>query len=315
LTNATGYPPVDAGNRRKLSGPPAKWFDMKSSLVLGLLLFLTLPASIAVAAGPGDTPAGCGQVAAFVCHAATKTAPSAISGTVAESSPAVSMPLSQSLPLDPCLPTEFGNWQEASLNAGQIFPLKRFKNIRIVIDREVFSLKLEGIANDGAAEVLYETRVALGVPDAPTPLGRFVINHVYCYPDVLFFTDAHEAVPDLYDGFLAPLQRCDSRGNCSRYRELGIHGFKASAYPNPDEIITDPFGPVSGGCIRVPDPCRFKSALIRLVGIGPPKKNERGWYHWLERPVEVTIVEGGEEVTILSLLQGVLGGFLSPLMP
>jgi hypothetical protein len=59
---------------------------------------------------------------------------------------------------------------------------------------------------------------------------------------------------------------------------------------------------VSSGCIRIPNPCEFKTQLIRAVGIGPIRRNDRGCYHWLDKPVEVFIVD--QETTIVSLVRG-----------
>jgi hypothetical protein len=228
------------------------------------------------------------------------TPPDAGSG---ESRPAdsVAQPESVQPPQDPCLSSLYRDWQELSTEEKGKPPLDQYSRGRIIIDRDRFHLTLEGVRRDGSSDQVYETHVALGNPDAPTPLGVFVINHVYCYPDVVFFTENQEKIAALYKGFFAPLLLCDEGGRCDRFHDLGIHGFDASAYPEPASIRPETHGAVSAGCIRLPDPCQFKASLIRLVGVGPIKRNERGTYHWLEKPVEVWIVD--ETVTLGSLVQ------------
>lgn len=191
-------------------------------------------------------------------------------------------------PEDPCLTPLYRNWREFSQDAREADNLK-FDRIRIVIDRTHFVLVVEGVMRDGSTEALYQTPVALGSEHSPTPAGEFVINHIYCYPDVTYFDPKLGEVPGLYKGFFAPLLLCDERGHCGRYRELGLHGYDAAAYPRP--ITQTTYGPASAGCIRVSDPCKLKTLLIRLVGVEPLKKDDRGCYHWLHRPVEV-LIEG-----------------------
>ncbi len=203
-------------------------------------------------------------------------------------------------PPDPCLPPLYRTWRELADSEPADPNGPEYDRARIVIDRSRFILALQGIRADGSVEDVYVTSVALGEYGTPTPLGRFLVNHIYCYPDVLFFAENGERVPAVYDGFFAPILACGPDGRCKRYRELGIHGFNGAAFPNPALVRHEPRGPVSSGCVRVPDACRFKTELVRLVGVGPIGRNDRGCYHWLEEPVEVLIVD--EETTILSLL-------------
>jgi hypothetical protein len=205
-------------------------------------------------------------------------------------------------PEDPCLPEGFREWQEVGVRATEDSDSERFVGARIIVDRGNFHLYVEGIRADGGVEEVYNTRVGLGDVDTPTPEGKFLINHLYCYPDVLFYGAHKEKIPGLYGGFFAPMLACDESGKCRRYRDLGIHGFDASAYPHPETIKTAAFGPASAGCIRVPDPCTFKKTLIKLVGVGPVKRNDRGCYHWLNRPVEVLVVE--DDGIVMSILRG-----------
>jgi hypothetical protein len=209
-------------------------------------------------------------------------------------------------PEDPCLPPLYRNWQELSREKTESQEIRRFARVRIVIDRSNFQLTVEGIGSDGSAEQVYRTHVALGGPDSPTPEGSFIVNHVYCYPDVAYFGPDKDQIVNLYKGFFAPLLLCDDARHCNRFRDLGMHGYDASAYPGFHQTSQRSYGPLSGGCIRIPDPCAVKTLLISLVGVGPVKKNDRGSYHWLKTPVEVVI--GGEypwmegEVTLLSIL-------------
>jgi hypothetical protein len=76
-------------------------------------------------------------------------------------------------------------------------------------------------------------------------------------------------------------------------------------FPVPGAIRPGAEGHSSGGCIRLPDPCAFKKALTRSARLGPLRKNERGSYHWLERPIEVLIYD--DKATILSLLEEGIG--------
>ncbi len=191
-------------------------------------------------------------------------------------------------PSDPCLPGLYTNWQEFSQDDTDK-QRSEFKWLRIYIDRLNFELVLDGLRKDDSIEEIYRTHVALGDVNSPTPEGRFIINHVYCYPDVVFFGTEPEPIPGLYNGFFAPLQICDEQGRCQRFRELGVHGFQASAIPPGRHISPDTVGAVSAGCIRVPDPCKFKKALIKAAGLNGLKQNDRGAYHWFKRPVEVII--------------------------
>jgi len=211
-------------------------------------------------------------------------------------------------PDDPCLPALYKDWLEFSLATHENGSKAAIENIRVLINRSNYYLSLEVVEKGRAPRECYRTTVALGDPSSPTPSGRFVINHIYCYPDVLFFDSASEKVSELYNGFFAPLLLCEEYGGrCSRYNDLGIHGFRGSAHPNFSAIRPDTYGAVSGGCIRLPDPCSFKHELIRAVGVGPVKKNDRGSYHWLRRPVEV-LIEGNypgaaEDITIVDIVQ------------
>lgn len=191
-------------------------------------------------------------------------------------------------PEDPCLPSLYRNWHEPGLY-DQEQRTRRFNAVRLLIDRSQFMLTVEGILPDGSTEDLYFTHIGLGDTDSPTPAGLFFINHIYCYPDVVYFDPDLGPIPHLYDGFLAPLLVCDKTGKCTRFRELGLHGFDASVFPDSYQMVDQRYGPVSGGCIRVPDPCKLKALLVGLVGVGPLKRNDRGCYHWLKQPVEVVI--------------------------
>jgi hypothetical protein len=192
-------------------------------------------------------------------------------------------------PDDPCLPKLYKNWEEFGADAREHAGTREFAAVRIVLDRSNFTLTLEGVKSDGVVQEIYRSPVGLGDVNSPTPKGGFVINHIYAYPDVLFFGAVGDPVSGLYNGFFAPLLACDENGRCQRYCDLGIHGFKASAHPHRAAITVGTRGAVSAGCIRVPDPCRLKSLLIGIVGVGPLKKNDRGSYHWLARPVEVRV--------------------------
>ncbi len=192
-------------------------------------------------------------------------------------------------PDDPCLPPLYKTWGELSLDYMDR-DSERCANLKIVIDRSSFRLAIECEKPDGAIDEVYQSEVGLGDLHSPTPAGRFVINHIYCYPDVVFFSAKNERVPALYNGFFAPLLLCETGGRCRRYHELGIHGFQASAHPNRSSINQETTGAVSAGCIRVPDPCRLKQTLISKVGIGDLHKDDRGFYYWLQRPIQVDIV-------------------------
>jgi len=194
-------------------------------------------------------------------------------------------------PPDPCLSPAYSDWREFVLEKGKKTPHKDIATVRIIIDREAFLLTLQAVLPDGSIQEIYQTQVALGDWDTPTPEGRFLINHIYCYPDVVFYDLNRDRIPVLYKGFLAPLLECDEDGRCERFRELGIHGFDPSVFPEADHPALATSGAVTSGCVRIPDPCGFKAALIPVVGIGPVKRNDRGCYHWLDRPVEVWIVD------------------------
>ena len=122
-------------------------------------------------------------------------------------------------PDDPCLPSIFKGWEELSIQSSFLEPQDRYVAARIVVDLENFHLVLEGIRPDGTVEPVYETDVGVGDPYTPTPQGRFLINHVYCYPDVLFYDQARREIPSLYKGFFAPVLFCDEEGSCKRFGE------------------------------------------------------------------------------------------------
>jgi hypothetical protein len=208
-------------------------------------------------------------------------------------------------PEDPCLPALYTNWQEFGQDDQTGFR-SEFIGLRIFIDRLNFELVVDGIRKDDSVEEIYRTHVALGEMNSPTPGGRFVINHIYCYPDVVYFDAQGERVPGLYNGFFAPLLLCDEHGRCQRFRELGLHGFQASAIPIGRHISPATFGAVSAGCIRVPDPCKLKRVLIQAVGVGALKQNDRGCYHWLKKPIEVVIGDrypGMDEPNLVSIFE------------
>ena len=216
-------------------------------------------------------------------------------------SPATDSVESQWPPPDHCLPPLYRNWLEFCEQERSALKLAHYSGAAIVIDLSVFRLELCGTLPNGTAEVIYECPIGAGSFATPTPTGQYVINHVYCYPDVLFFAEGNRKISGLYNGFFAPLLRCDENGACSRYREMGIHGFDSTVFPDRSMIQVGTQGAVSSGCIRLPNPCRFKSLLIALARVGPPKKNERGSFHWLRSPVDVFIIDNSP--TILSLFE------------
>ncbi len=210
-------------------------------------------------------------------------------------------------PDDPCLPPLYKDWREMSLHNQENVSYHGFAAFRIHIDRSNFEMTFEGIHRDDSVEEIYRTHVGLGDTESPTPEGRFLINHVYCYPDVVLFGESGEPVSEVYGGFFAPILLCDEQGRCERHRELGMHGYHHPGASDPQVTPVNTYGAISAGCIRLPDPCKFKASLIRLVGIGPMKRNDRGSYHWLNKPVEVIIdgayPGGEEELTLLSLIR------------
>jgi len=211
-------------------------------------------------------------------------------------------------PYDPCLPGLYRDWLEFSIDQDEFRKTYDIIGARILIDQARFEIRIEALLKDGTTREFYRGAIALGAFKSPTPKGHFIINHVYCYPDVIFFASESQPIPNLYRGFFAPLQICDEYGHCERYHDLGIHGFQISAHPHPDTLRPGLYGPVSGGCVRVADPCAIKRHLIRLVGIGKLRKNDRGSYHWLNKNVKVMIFdeESGpdENLTIVKILEG-----------
>ena len=171
---------------------------------------------------------------------------------------------------NPCLPRLYRNWQELGVANAEADSRHRYHQIKLFIDRSHFLLTVAGVTADGSTEEIYWTHIGLGDVTSPTPAGRFLVNHIYCYPDVLYFDPDGGQVPHLYNGLLAPLMVCNRQGKCHRFRGLGLHGFDVSTFPNADQLIDQTYGPVSGGCIRVPHPCRLKALLVRLIGVGPP---------------------------------------------
>lgn len=207
---------------------------------------------------------------------------------------------------DPCLPPLYKDWSEFSADSEDYRRRNGITGARILINLETYNIALEAIIPGGENKLVLSQNVAVGDTRTPTPQGSYILNHIYCYPDVLFFGDNSKPVSGLYNGFLAPLLVCDENMNCRRIKELGIHGFQGKFHPNLSAVNLETFGAVSAGCIRIPDPCSFKMELIRTVGIGPMKNNDRGSYHWLKKPVEVLAykkdLETGEN-TLVSILE------------
>jgi L,D-transpeptidase catalytic domain len=209
-------------------------------------------------------------------------------------------------PYDPCLPGLYRDWLEYSDDQESLRKASGVHGARILIDRIRYEIIIEALFRDGTAREAYRGAVALGAYKTPTPKGRFLINHLYCYPDVLFFASDSEPIMNLYRGFFAPLQICDAYGHCERYNDLGLHGFELSAHPHPEVLQAGVNGPVSGGCVRVSDPCAIKRNLVRLVGVGKIGKNDRGTYHWLKKNVEVVIFDEEPEPDGAITLAGIL---------
>ncbi len=207
---------------------------------------------------------------------------------------------------DPCLPAIYKDWSEFSIDMEDYRSSNRIVGARIAIDPANYQLCLEAILKNGTTKEIIRQNVAVGNGKTPTPEGSFFINHVYCYPDVLFFGENSKPVKGLYSGFFAPLLLCDQSRNCRRFNELGLHGFHAAHHPNPASINPHTFGAVSAGCVRISDPCGFKMELIRVVGIGSLRKNDRGYYHWLKKPVQVVVqgddIHDADQTTIVSIL-------------
>jgi hypothetical protein len=210
-------------------------------------------------------------------------------------------------PYDPCLPGLYRDWLEFSLDQEEFRKNHGIVGARILIDRMKYQIRIQALIRDGTNRDSYRGAVALGALKSPTPKGRFIINHIYCYPDVIFFAPESQPVSNLYMGFFAPLQICDESGHCERYHELGLHGFERSAHPNPTSLHPGLYGPVSGGCVRVADPCSLKRHLIRLVGVGNLRNNDRGSFHWLRKNVEVVVFdeesEPDEALTLAKILE------------
>ncbi len=208
-------------------------------------------------------------------------------------------------PNDPCLPGLYTDWQELGKNE-PVGKRKGFVAFRIVVNRTNFTLSFEGLKRDRTTEQIYATHVGLGDMRTPTPEGAFLINHIYCYPDVLYYDHSSEKIRGLYNGFFAPLLVCDRNGKCSRHRDLGIHGYNKNGMRSRN-AGAQTYGAISAGCIRVPDPCKLKSEIIRYVGIGPIRQNERGTYHWLAKPIQVVVSDDykdqQEDMTLASMFQ------------
>lgn len=210
-------------------------------------------------------------------------------------------------PDDPCLPSLYTNWGEFSDEMEDYRRSNRIIGARISIDPSNYQIFLEAILENGSTKEIIRQNAAVGDRKTPTPQGFFFINHIYCYPDVLFFGEDSTPVRGLYGGFFAPLLLCDEKRNCKRFNNLGIHGFQAAYHPNQAAIVPSTFGPVSAGCVRLSDPCAFKMELIRIVGLGSLRKNDRGYYHWLKMPVQVVVRGNGiidaDQTTIVSMLE------------
>lgn len=207
---------------------------------------------------------------------------------------------------DPCLPRLYKDWEEFSVDHEEYRRSNRIIAARIVVDTVKFSLTLEAILPGSEIKPVITQNVGVGDIRTPTPEGSFIINHIYCYPDVMFFGDNAKPVSGLYNGFFAPLLVCDEHNNCARHKSMGIHGFEGIFHPGHVSITPGTYGAISGGCVRISNPCSLKIELMRIVGVGPIRKNDRGCYHWLKKPVQV-VVNGkdleNEQPTIVSLIE------------
>jgi len=210
-------------------------------------------------------------------------------------------------PYDPCLPGLYRDWREFSVDQIEFRKKHGIVGAKIEIDRMRYQLRLLALMVDGSTRETYRGNVAVGALKSPTPKGSFTINHIYCYPDVIFFASQSQPLANLYRGLFIPLQICDGFGRCERYNELGLHGFELSAHPNPETTQPGVFGPTSAGCVRIADPCAFKRHLISLIGVGKVLKNDRGSYHWLNKNVDVEIFDQESEleetVTLAKILE------------
>ena len=208
---------------------------------------------------------------------------------------------------DPCLPSLYNDWGEFSDEMEEHRRSNRIVGARISIDPTNYQICLEALLENGSIKEIIRQNAAVGDRKTPTPEGFFFINHIYCYPDVLFFGENSTPVRGLYGGFFAPLLLCDENRNCKRFNNLGLHGFQAAHHPNPGAIVPSTIGAVSAGCVRLSDPCGFKMELIRIVGIGSLRKNDRGYYHWLKMPVQVVVhgneIQDADQTTIVSILE------------
>ena len=214
---------------------------------------------------------------------------------------------------DPCLPALYKDWSEFSIDMEDYRRSNKIVGASISIDPANYQIRLEAILSNGKKKEIIRQNVGVGGPTSPTPEGFFIINHIYCYPDVLFFPENSEPIKGLYSGFFAPLHLCDQGRNCRRHNDLGLHGFHVAHHPNSDSINHQTFGAVSAGCVRVSDPCSFKMELIRLVGIGSLRQNDRGYYHWLKKPVQVVVqgeeIHDADQTTIASILEESISSF------
>ena len=86
-------------------------------------------------------------------------------------------------PNDPCLPVLYNDWQELSKEE-QGGRRRAYAAFRIFINRTNLMLTFEGLRRDNMFEEIYSTHVGLGEINSPTPEGTYIINHIYCYPDV-----------------------------------------------------------------------------------------------------------------------------------
>ena len=208
---------------------------------------------------------------------------------------------------DPCLPALYKDWSEFSIDMEDYRRSNQIVGATISIDPRNYQIRLEAILSNGGKKEIVRQNVAVGDPKTPTPDGFFIINHIYCYPDVLFFPENSKPIKGLYRAFFAPLHLCDQGRNCRRFNHLGLHGFHAAYHPNSGSINQQTFGAVSAGCVRISDPCSFKMELIRVIGIGSLRKNDRGCYHWLKKPVQVVVreeeIHHDNQTTIASILE------------
>ncbi|MFH0824721.1 MAG: L,D-transpeptidase [Pseudomonadota bacterium] len=182
----------------------------------------------------------------------------------------------------------------------------KYEYIEIEVSHSRHELRLLGHGTAERQDVLYETRVGLGSPGFPTPVGVYFVTHIFdddpwwIPPSNRAWAAGQSPSRKVYGGVMAPLlkkrpvkQKKKGEPAVSDYVadpvRLDDYGYRFHGTNQPRSIGRNQ----SHGCVRmIPDDAKKLAALIKQhVGVAERRDSENGNYCTLRAAVRLNLIK------------------------